>query len=80
MKKAIILFGLVAILASCNTGRIAELEAENMELKATVEMLKDEARLAQLQTERAMAVAMRAQIMAEEQAKKAQEAAENAAK
>jgi hypothetical protein len=77
MKKTIILFGLIAVLSSCNVGRIAELEAENMVLKATVERLTEEAMVAQLQAERAMRTSMEAQRMAEEQAEKAQVARKN---
>ena len=45
MRKGIILIGLMVILlSSCNNSRIAELEAENTELKATVERLTAEAK------------------------------------
>ena len=75
MKKTIILLGFIAILSSCNNGRIAELEAENMELKATIKILKNEAKKAQIMAEQAMTFAKVAQERAEEQAAKATEAA-----
>ena len=74
MKKTIILLGLVVILSSCNTGRIAELEAENMELKATVERLTEEIAVSRAIAQNAQIVAMEAQRQAEEQAMRAQEA------
>lgn len=80
MKKTILLLTFVAILSSCNSGRIAELEAENIELKATVERLIDEARIAQLQAERAQAMAVDAQRLAELYAARAIEEAKNAEK
>ena len=73
MKKTIILLGFIAILSSCNDSSTAELEAENMELKATIEILKGEAKKAQIMAEQAMTFAKVAQERAEEQAKTAQE-------
>ena len=80
MKKTILLFGFIAMLSSCNSGRIAELEAENMELMATVEMLKAEAELARNVVERQVVLAQEALRRAEVQYTKAQEAAESANK
>jgi len=74
MKKTIILLGLIAILSSCNTGRIADLEAENMELKATIERLTIEAKEALVRAQDATVAAR----IAEREAMKAQEAAQKA--
>ena len=78
MKKTIILLGLVAILSSCNTGRVAELEAENIELKATVERLTEEIAVSRAIAQNAQIVAMAAQRAAQEQLMKAQEASAEA--
>lgn len=80
MKKTIILFGLIAVLSSCNSGRIAEPEAENRVLKATVERLTEEVEQAQLQADLAKSMAIVAQHRAIEQAAKAAEEAKNAEK
>ena len=80
MKKTIILLGLVAVLSSCNNSRIAELAAENMELKATVERLTQEIEVSRVMAEEAVAMAMEAQKRAEEQAMKASEALAEAEK
>ena len=76
MKKTIILIGLIAVLSSCNNSRIAELEAENTELKATVERLTAEAEIN-------LAIAQEATVaarIAEREARIALEAAKNAEK
>ena len=78
MKRTIIILGLVAILSSCNNGRIAELEAENIELKATIERLTFEAEAALAAAHDAAIRAEHQAIIAKVQAEKAQEAAEKA--
>lgn len=80
MKKTVVLLGLIAVLSSCNNSRIAELEAENMELKVMVERLTNEAKEAQMSAEKAQAQAMVAQKRAVGQAIAVQEAEKNVEK
>jgi outer membrane murein-binding lipoprotein Lpp len=78
MIRTLLLIGFIAILSSCSNTRIAELEAENATLKATIEQLTDKIEAAQRNAEDAQVRAMLAQRRAEEKALRAEEAAENA--
>ena len=81
MRKGIILIGLMVILlSSCNNSRIAELEAENIELKATVTRLTQELSEMQRLAEEAKRRAIAAQKAAEEQLMESQKAASKAQK
>ena len=60
-------------MTSCNSGRIAELEADNQELRTRVEQLTVEVQEAQRAADEAMAIARMAEQRAIEQARKAQE-------
>ena len=42
MKKMTLFFGFALIIVSCTSNKVEELELENMELKATVEKLRQE--------------------------------------
>ena len=80
MKRAILLSGLLVLVLSCNSNRIKELETENVELKTSMELCRQEAEQQRALAQVAEMWAIAAQAIAEEQAQKSRETAEQAKK